>query len=169
MPRIVGLQHRTTLLSCFHIGGTPAKTLLRIQRRPRPLQKANAVESETKGKTNPGDDDSAFEKQLKSRRNKQKKLSVQDLQPDSIPSPSKLDSMPAEDRLESSAILLLISLFVAIIGQGLFLAVSGFLPESWDQFAQNVVYKTFSPTVGIFLAFSAGYGVWKSKQGTGGK
>ncbi len=60
----------------------------------------------------------------KSRRNKQKKLSVQDLQPDSIPSPSKLDSMPAEDRLESSAILLLISLFVAIIGQGLFLAVS---------------------------------------------
>ncbi len=32
--------------------------------------------------------------------------------------------MPAEDRLESSAILLLISLFVAIIGQGLFLAVS---------------------------------------------
>lgn len=169
MPRVVGLQHRTTLLSCFPVGGTPAKTLLRIQRRPRPLQKANAVQSETKGKTNSGDDDSAFEKQLKSRRNKQKKLSVQDLQPDSIPSPSKLDSMPAEDRLESSAILLLISLFVAIIGQGLFLAVSGFLPESWDQFAQNVVYKTFSPTVGIFLAFSAGYGVWKSKQGTGGK
>ena len=60
----------------------------------------------------------------KSKRNKQKKLSVQDLQPDSIPSPSKLDTMPAEDRLESSAILLLISLFVAIIGQGLFLAVS---------------------------------------------
>ena len=60
----------------------------------------------------------------KSRRKKQKKPSVQDLQPDSIPSPSKLDSMPAEDRLESSAVLLLVSLFVAIIGQGLFLAVS---------------------------------------------
>ncbi len=60
----------------------------------------------------------------KSRRKKQKKTSVQDLQPDAIPSPAKLESMPAEDRLESSAVLLLVSLFVAIIGQGLFLAVS---------------------------------------------
>lgn len=127
-----------------------------------------AVESQTKSNSTPGDDDSAFEKQLKSRRKKQKKTSVQDLAPQSVTSPAKLESMPAEDRLESSAILLLISLFVAIIGQGLFLAISGFLPENWDQFAQNVVYKTFSPTVGIFLAFSAAYGVWKSKQ-TGAK
>ena len=42
-----------------------------------------------------------------------------------------------------------------------FACLQGFLPESWDLFAQNVVYKTFSPTVGIFLASSAGYGVWK--------
>ena len=97
--------------------------------------------------------------------------------------------MPPNDQLESSAVLVLISLFIGIIGQGLFLAVSvgailtacnfllpwslsecvrhllrclqGFLPESLDQFAQNVVYKTFSPTVGIFLASSAAYGVWK--------
>ena len=124
----------------------------------------------------------------KSRRNKQKKATVQDLQPDILPASTKPESMPANDKLESSAVLVLISLFVAIIGQGLFLAVSvsalncsfwdvfslglrempdllhclqGFLPESWDLFAQNVVYKTFSPTVGIFLASSAGYGVWK--------
>lgn len=32
--------------------------------------------------------------------------------------------MPANDQLESSIVLVLISLFVAIIGQGLFLAVS---------------------------------------------
>ena len=42
--------------------------------------------------------------------------------------------------------------------------LQGFLPESWDQFAQNVVYKTFSPTVGFFLACSAAYGVWKVRH-----
>lgn len=45
--------------------------------------------------------------------------------------------------------------------QHLLQRLQGFLPESWDQFAQDVVYKTFSPTLGIFLASSAGYGVWK--------
>ena len=39
--------------------------------------------------------------------------------------------------------------------------MQGFLPESADQFAQDVVYPAFSPCVGIFLAFSAAYGVWK--------
>lgn len=39
--------------------------------------------------------------------------------------------------------------------------LQGFLSESLDQFAQDVVYKTFSPTVGLFLACSAGYGLWK--------
>ena len=39
--------------------------------------------------------------------------------------------------------------------------LQGFLSEGLDQFAQDVVYKTFSPTVGLFLACSAGYGLWK--------
>lgn len=60
----------------------------------------------------------------KSRRNKQKKTTVQDLQPDTLPTSAKPESMPPNDKLESSAVLVLISLFVAIIGQGLFLAVS---------------------------------------------
>lgn len=124
----------------------------------------------------------------KSRRNKQKKTTVQDLQPNTLPKSSKPETIPPNDQLEAVAVLVLVSLFIAIIGQGLFLAVSvspalqsriwhpvfgfnlnsqcrqclqGFLPESWDQFAQDVVYKTFSPTLGIFLATSAGYGVWK--------
>ena len=42
-----------------------------------------------------------------------------------------------------------------------FCVVQGFLSEGLDQFAQDVVYKTFSPTVGLFLACSAGYGLWK--------
>ncbi|KAL3152418.1 FRAS1- extracellular matrix protein 2 [Trebouxia sp. C0010 RCD-2024] len=127
----------------------------------------NAVKGEIKGKTTSGDEDSAFEQQLKSRRNKQKKTTVQDLQPNTLPTSSKPEAIPPNDQLEAVAVLVLVSLFIAIIGQGLFLAVSGFLPESWDQFAQDVVYKTFSPTLGIFLATSAGYGVWKSKQGSG--
>lgn len=197
MQRMAGLGNQPTLTNRLHKYAFPFKvphngitrSLTRslkyshvdIQRKQTCLQPTltghrgaqlrfvitNAVKSETKGKPESGDNDSPFEQSLKSRRKKQKKPSVQDLQPDSIPSPPKLNSMPAEDRLESSAVLLLISLFVAIIGQGLFLAVSGFLPESWDQFAQNVVYKTFSPTVGFFLACSAAYGVWKSKQGGG--
>ncbi len=41
------------------------------------------------------------------------------------------------------------------------LAMQGFLPESADQFAQDVVYPAFSPTVGVFLALSTAYGIWK--------
>lgn len=40
-------------------------------------------------------------------------------------------------------------------------AVQGFLPEAADQFAQDVVYPSFSPTVGIFLLLSTAYGIWK--------
>ncbi|KAK9909318.1 hypothetical protein WJX75_000435 [Coccomyxa subellipsoidea] len=40
----------------------------------------------------------------------------------------------------------------------------GFLPESADQFAQDVIYPAFSPTVGVFLALSSLYGIWKSRQ-----
>ena len=40
-------------------------------------------------------------------------------------------------------------------------AVQGFLPEAADQFAQDVVYPSFSPTVGFFLLLSTAYGIWK--------
>lgn len=39
--------------------------------------------------------------------------------------------------------------------------VQGFLPESADQFARDVVYPAFSPSVGVFLALSTLYGIWK--------
>lgn len=134
--------------------------------------KRQAVESETKSNKSPADDDNddiPFEKQMKSRkskRNKGKKASVQDLQPDPLPPRAKPDSMPMANQIDSSAVLVLASLFIAIIGQGLFLALSGFLPETWDKFATDVIYKTFSPSLGIFLAGSAAYGVWRSKQGS---
>ena len=39
--------------------------------------------------------------------------------------------------------------------------VQGFLPEAADSFAQQTVYPAFSPTVGVFLAGSVIYGLWK--------
>jgi hypothetical protein len=43
-------------------------------------------------------------------------------------------------------------------------SVQGFLPEAADQFVQDYIYKAFSPTVGLFLACSTLYGVWKTRQ-----
>lgn len=39
--------------------------------------------------------------------------------------------------------------------------MQGFLPERLDRFAEAVLYPSFSPTVGVFLLCSAGYGLWK--------
>ena len=57
---------------------------------------------------------------------------------------------------------------VAILLEGLVLGGSGFLPDEWDAWITNLLYPSFSPTVGIFLVFSSAYGVWKSSQGDGG-
>jgi hypothetical protein len=56
---------------------------------------------------------------------------------------------------------LLAILFFVILAEGIFLAASGFLPESLDQFAQDVVLPAFTPTVGVLLAISTLYGLWK--------
>lgn len=46
--------------------------------------------------------------------------------------------------------------------------LQGFLSEAADQFAQDVVYPAFSPTVILFLLISSAYGLWKTKfQGDG--
>ena len=39
--------------------------------------------------------------------------------------------------------------------------LQGFMPEQLDQFAQDVVLPAFTPTLGLFLAISTGYGLWK--------
>ena len=44
------------------------------------------------------------------------------------------------------------------------LFVQGFLPEAADDFIMTYVYTSFSPTVGLFLACSSAYGVWKIRQ-----
>lgn len=59
---------------------------------------------------------------------------------------------------ENTVISGLALLFFIILAEGVFLAGSGFMNEAVDQFAQNVVYPAFSPTLGLFLAGSTAYG-----------
>lgn len=77
-----------------------------------------------------------------------------------------LGGPPSEDtEFENNIVLVLFSIFGLIIFEGIFLAGSGFLPKAVDDFALNVVYPVFSPTVVVFLLVSTFYGVWKSRQG----
>lgn len=66
-------------------------------------------------------------------------------------------------KLETTIISILSFLFLLILGEGIFLGASGFLSERADQFAQDVVYPLFSPTLGVFLAGSSAYGLWKTR------
>lgn len=43
------------------------------------------------------------------------------------------------------------------------------MPEALDQFAQDVVLPAFTPTLGVFLAISTGYGLWKTRSAPGGE
>ncbi|GMH32605.1 hypothetical protein BSKO_00439 [Bryopsis sp. KO-2023] len=72
-----------------------------------------------------------------------------------------------EAQFESNVVSLLFFLFGLIFLEGLFLAAAGFLPEGVDDFALNVVYPAFSPTVGVFLLCSSFYGVWKTRTQKG--
>ncbi|KAK9803501.1 hypothetical protein WJX73_010456 [Symbiochloris irregularis] len=77
-------------------------------------------------------------------------------------------AVQAPSDAERGAVAVLIGLFALCLGEGLFLALSGFLPDSADDFAQQVLYPAFSPSVGALLAGSVIYGLWKSRQGDQG-
>jgi hypothetical protein len=68
-------------------------------------------------------------------------------------------------QFENAVISFLSFLFLVILGEGVFLAASGFLNEGADQFARNVVYPAFSPTIVFFLGCSTLYGLWKTGGG----
>lgn len=38
------------------------------------------------------------------------------------------------------------------------------MSEGLDQFAQDIVFPAFSPTLGLFLAISTAYGLWKVRR-----
>ena len=73
----------------------------------------------------------------------------------------------ATDAAETLALRFLALFFGVILVEGVLLAASGFLPDEADAFIERTLYKTFSPTVGVFLTCSSVYGLWKSRQGEG--
>ncbi|PSC75913.1 5 -nucleotidase isoform B [Micractinium conductrix] len=69
-----------------------------------------------------------------------------------------------EQKAENTVVSVLAILFFVILGEGIFLGASGFLSAEMDQFAQDVVFPAFTPTLGLFLAISTGYGVLKTRD-----
>lgn len=65
---------------------------------------------------------------------------------------------------EGQAILGLGLIFSVCLAEGFIVAASGFLPDAADEFIMKYVYSAFSPTVGLFLACSSAYGVWKIRE-----
>ncbi|KIZ04340.1 hypothetical protein MNEG_3617 [Monoraphidium neglectum] len=70
---------------------------------------------------------------------------------------------------ETAVVQLLGGFFALLLAEGLLLAASGFLPEDWDQFIENVLYPSFSPQMLAFLGASSFYGLWKTGKLPGQK
>ncbi|CAM6107259.1 unnamed protein product [Calypogeia fissa] len=88
------------------------------------------------------------------------------------PTKPLIEVSPADQRtrqIETAVVASLAFLFAVIFLEGLVLAGSGFLPEEWDEFAANLVYPAFTPSVGVFLAIAASYGLWKTRGGGTGQ
>lgn len=73
------------------------------------------------------------------------------------------EPLTEEQKAEGAVVSTLAILFVVILAEGIFLAGSGFMSEGADQFAQDIVFPAFSPTLGLFLLISSAYGVWKTR------
>ncbi|CAL8467828.1 g7366 [Coccomyxa elongata] len=121
-----------------------------------------SADEETAQADRPDDGDLLIEEEMRNRRRKKKsKLNVVAPQ---VQQAYGGEPPTVAASLEGSYLTVLGVAFLIIMLEGVFIAVSGFLPESADQFAQDVVYPAFSPTVGVFLALSTLYGIWKSRQ-----
>jgi len=117
------------------------------------------------------EDDLLIERQLAKRRPKGQKTP-----PPTAPGSYKVISatrdqvygggpMTEIQQFESTVVSFLGFLFTVILGEGVFLAASGFLSEDIDKFAMDYVYPAFSPTLIFFLVCSSLYGLWKTGGG----
>ncbi|CAM8991249.1 unnamed protein product [Rhodiola kirilowii] len=84
--------------------------------------------------------------------------------PDLVSRPVDNKNGEERGRNESAFLLTWSALGAVILAQGLTLAASGFLPEEWDRFLVKYLYPIFTPTVGLFVAGTAAYGVLKYLQ-----
>lgn len=142
------------------------------RRRCRPVQSANdpaedevAAVSESGTDAGVGDDILIEKQMMKKRRGKKESkeapFKVVSAARDSVYGGGPLNEV---QRFENTVVSILALLFLLILAEGIFLGASGFLSESADQFATDVVYPLFSPTLGVFLAVSTLYGLWKTRS-----
>lgn len=148
----------------------PRKNACGPAKRCRPIQSANdpaedeasVDKSEAAGAT----DDILIEKQMMKKRKgkkegKEASFKVVSAARDSVYGGGPLNEV---QKFENTVVSILALLFLLILSEGIFLGASGFLSESADQFATDVVYPLFSPTLGVFLAGSTFYGLWKTRS-----
>lgn len=68
---------------------------------------------------------------------------------------------PKIEKNEGAFLITWAALGILILVEGVVLAASGFLPEEWDNFLVNYLYPSFTPTVAVFFAGAATYGLYK--------
>lgn len=62
---------------------------------------------------------------------------------------------------EGAFVVAWVGLGILILIEGIALAVSGFLPEQWDNILAKYLYPSFTPTCAVFFGGTIVYGVRK--------
>ena len=140
--------------------------VIRRAERHDDVEEKISLEGDEKNVDDSRDSIAIEEQMLKKRRKKKKTAEEKPYQVVSATRDSVYGDGPQSSmqQFETVFVQVLGFLFLLILLEGIFLGASGFLSEEADQFAQDVVYPLFSPTLGVFLAGSTAYGLWKTKE-----
>lgn len=150
---------------------SPARSTLiapvhhRLAARPTRRVIARAADGDAPPPQPPPDDDELWiERELRSRKKKRDAAAKAAAAAGAKPAAGGATGGPLSGAaaLEQGYVRFLAAFFGLILLDGIVLATSGFLPEAVDVFAENVLYPTFSPLIGVFLLFSSLYGLWKA-------
>jgi hypothetical protein len=116
-----------------------------------------------------GDAELAIEQMMSKKRKSKKGQGQKEAVPYTVVSATR-DSVYGDgpqsqmQQVETTVVQGLGLLFVLILAEGIFLGASGFMSAEMDQLAQDYVYPLFTPTLGVFLAGSTAYGLWKTRE-----
>ena len=131
------------------------------------------IRRSTEGDTTPAleesDDDIQIEQMMASKRKSRKGQAAEPAKPYNVVSAARDsvygDQPPSQiQQVETTVVQGLGLLFLLILAEGIFLGASGFMSAEMDALAQDVVYPLFTPTLGLFLAGSSAYGLWKTRE-----